>query len=187
MKALVLISGLCVLAACGDNSKAPPIAYIDPPPGGALRLVKDPATTADTVVLDLVVGDAPLTGYSAGFDLPLAPGMVVVGTFTPGTALEVGSGAVAGGAAIPTTGALANQLVVAISQKRTSSPGDTVLQPGAVLLKVEVKAVSPAVPGVVFDGQAKEFVLRSGGLRALSGMTVVAPGQVQIGRLETFD
>lgn len=187
MNRFVVISGFCVLAACGDNSKAPPIAYIDPPPGGALRLVKDPATTADTVVLDLVVGDAPLTGYSAGFDLPLAPGMVTVGAFTSGTALNPGSGVVAGGAAIPTSGALANHLVVAISQKRTSSPADSVLQPGAVLMKVELKAVNPPVGGIVFDGQAKEFVLRSGGLRALSGMTVVVPAQVQIGRLETFD
>ena len=67
-RALVL-----TLAACGDNDV--PVTYANPS-GGQLRLVKNDASAGTTVVLDFIVGDQPLVGYSTGFDLPLRPGQV---------------------------------------------------------------------------------------------------------------
>src|SRR5207248_735369 len=58
---------LILLSSCGDNTQ--PFTYSDPS-GGKLRLVKT-KTTAKSVTLAFEVGDAPLTGYSTGFDLPL--------------------------------------------------------------------------------------------------------------------
>lgn len=174
--------------ACGDNVAAP-IAYTDPGPG-KLRLVHDTATTRSpltTVVLDLVVGDQPLTGYSVGFDLPLDDTKVTLAGFTPGTALAPGDAPLAALAQLPATGPLAHQLVTAQSQK-ASGPGavatDTELAPGTVLFTIALDLVKGAPSGVIFDGTAAGFTLPSGGMRTRTGTTVVAPADVAIGRLE---
>ncbi|HEX3477763.1 MAG TPA: hypothetical protein VHT91_22230 [Kofleriaceae bacterium] len=180
---------LCALAAvapaCG-NDGPPGLSYTDPPSGGALRLVKNASSTAKAMVLDLVVGDAALTGYSAGFDLPLDATKIRLGPFTPGKALDPGSAPTAAGAAIPGDGPLRGALVVGLSQKATGTgavAADTALPPGTVLLTVELDAVQPFQEGVVFDGTAKNFALPSGGLRNKAGTTVVDAGQVKIGKL----
>ena len=80
------ILGLFLVAACGDNL-ASPLDYTNPD-GGKLRLVRDPLASTKYVILDLVVGAQPLTGYSVGFDLPFDDTKVTFTAFTPGKALD---------------------------------------------------------------------------------------------------
>jgi hypothetical protein len=177
---------LCALAACGDNDKAA-LHYTDPAAGGSLRLVKNPATTETSVVLDFIVGDQPLVGYATGFDLPLDASRVTLKEFTPGTALDPGSAPAATAAALPDKGPLAGNLVVALSQKATGGGAvttDTELAPGALLFRIRLDRVDPKTAGVVFDGLDPSFHLPSGGLRDRTGMTVVPESGVAIGRLE---
>jgi hypothetical protein len=162
------------------------LVYTDPT-GGALRLVHNARSTATHVILDFVVGDAPLTGFATGFDLPLAPAKVSLGLFTPGTALSAGQDPVAASARIATTGPLAGMLVVGQSQKAAGTGAvatDATLAPHAILFSLELDAVPPLTAGVIFDGTAAGFALPSGGLRNKAGLTVVAPNDVQIGKLE---
>ena len=175
------------VAACGDNLAAPgPLAYTDPG-AGKLRLVKDAATAGNELVLDLVVGDAPLTGYSAGFDLPVAPGTIVLAGFTPGTALPAGGPPVAAMGALPDRGPLANELVTAQSQKASGDgavTADATLSPGAVLYTLRLDPAPGGKAAIVFDGTAAGFTLPSGGLRDRKGDTVVDAKDVAIGKLE---
>ena len=184
MKRLALI--LLVLSACGDND-GPPLQYTNPPKGGKLRLVRNADTSMNYVKLDLVVGDAPLTGYSVGFDLPLDDTLVTFGGMTPLTALDPGTDPVAAKATVPQKGPLAHMLVAGLSQKAAGTGAiatDTELKPGAKLFTIELDLVQNAPAGVVFDGTASDFVLPSGGLRDRAGNAVVAPADVAIGKLE---
>lgn len=181
-----LIAGCVIAAAAAGCGGDPQLTYTDPT-GGALRLVKNPGSNTKAMVLDFVVGDAALTGYSAGFDLPLDISKVTLGPSTPGTALNPGSAPVAASAAMPSTGPLRGMLVVGLSQKATGTGAvatDTTLPPGTVLYTIELDVIEPRHDGVVFDGTAKDFVLPSGGLRNKAGMTVVEASQVKIGTLE---
>lgn len=188
---------ICVVAgaACGGGGGGGPgpspgssgLTYADPAAGGALRLVKNPTSTAKAMVLDFVVGGAALTGYTTGFDLPLDATRVKLGAFTPGTVLNPGSAPAAAAAAIPGDGPTAGMLVVGVSQKATGTGAvatDTALPPGTVLFTVELDAIEPLKAGVVFDGTASAFALPSGGLRNLLGAAVVDASQVKIGKLE---
>jgi hypothetical protein len=180
------LSGVVLVAAIAGCGNPPPGLVYTNPTTGALLLVKDKTATRTDMVLDLVVGSAPLTGYATGLDLPLAPTKVTFGSFTPGTALSPGSSPTAANAAIPTTGPLADNLVVAQSQKASGTGAvatDTMLPPGAVLFTVELDYVEGA-DGVVFDGLGSAFVLPSGGLLDRAGDAVVTPAQVGIGKLE---
>lgn len=188
--ALACVLALALAACGGDDPKQPsPLDYADPE-GGLLRLVKNKAASQPTsVALDLVVGERALTGYATGFNLPLAPGLVTLAAFTPGTALDPGSAPIAAKAVIPTSGPLAGMLVAAQSQKAAGAGAvatDTELPSGAVLFTLQLELVSGAAPGVVFDGTAAGFALPSGGLRDRAGLTVVEPKDVAIGRLEVF-
>lgn len=187
MKRIVLIValGMVVLAACGDNDKGN-LVYKDPPAGGALRLVRDKSSTNAKAVLNLVVGDGALTGYTTGFDLPLDATKVALGNFTPFTALDPGSAPQAASASIPADGPLANNLVVGLSQKSSGTGAiatDTTLAPGTKLLQLELDRSEPIMAGVVFDGTAPDFALPSGGLRDRAGNTVVDQTGVAIGKL----
>jgi hypothetical protein len=188
-RSILLFASAIALAACGDDLAAPPpIVYTDPSAGGKLRLIKDPKTTAKEIVLDLVVGDAPLTGYSVGFDLPLDRSKVTLAGFTPGTALKAGvSPVVAAMAKIPSVGPLKNVLVTAQSQKASGDGAvttDTTLSPGTVLYTITLDLVIDTPVGIVFDGTAPGFVLPSGGMRDRKGQTVVEAKDVAIGKLE---
>jgi hypothetical protein len=143
-------------------------------------------STSHSVTLALVVGDQPLTGYSAGFDLPLDIAKVRLADFTPGAALPPGSAPSAALGKLVTTGPLAGNLVVAQSQKASGTGAvatDASLPAHAVVLSFTLE-VSTATNGVVFDGTAAGFHLPSGGLRNRAGLTVVTPDQVAIGKLE---
>ena len=185
MKRLAL--AVLALAACGDDGPNNPLDYADPPKGGLLRLVKNrDASTKTSVALDFIVGAQPLVGYSAGFNLPLTPGLATFSSFRPGTALDPGSAPVAAQGLVPATGPLANNLVVAVSQKAAGEgaiPTDSELAPKAVLFTVLFDLADGATPGAVFDGTAADFVLPSGGLRDRAGNTVVEPKDVEIGKL----
>ena len=184
MKRLALI--LLAVAACGDNI-GPPLKYTDPPKGGKLRLVRNSDTSTNYVMLDLVVGDTALTGYSVGFDLPVDDTRIALGKLTPATALDPGSNPVAAKAALPQQGPFAHMLVTGLSQKAAGTGAvtiDTTLAPGTKLFTVELDLVKNAAAGVVFDGTASGFVLPSGGMRDRMGNTVVAPADVAIGKLE---
>jgi hypothetical protein len=183
---LAALAVVVAAGACGDNhSPERPLGYTDPV-GGRLRLVENDASAGSHVVLDLVVGDEALTGYSVGFDLPIDDTMVSLGDFTPGTALSPGSAPEAALAELPGDGPLAHMLVTAQSQK-ASGPGaiatDTELAPGTVLYTIELDSIANAPAGVVFDGAAADFVLPSGGMRSRAGETVVAADDVEIGTL----
>ena len=208
MKRLAPVLIAFMLAACGggggggggdggdDDLRPPPpsdthnpLDYVTPPAGGKLRLVKNrDASTLTSVMLDLIVGDQPLTGYSTGFNLPLAPNLVKLTAFTPGTALDPGSAPVAAQALVPSIGPLAGMLVAAQSQKSAGTGAidtDTQLAPGAVLFSVQFDLIAGAPPGsAVFDGTAAGFALPSGGLRDRAGLTVVQPQEIAIGKLE---
>jgi hypothetical protein len=194
MRIAIALAALATVAACGDNNTPPPappppavpgFAYTDPT-GGALRLVKNANATPTKMILDFIVGDAPVTGYSTGFDLPIDTAKVTLGPFTPGTALSAGTAPVAADAVIPTTGALANMLVIGQSQRAAGTGAvatDTALAPHTVLFTIELDAVQPFQNGVVFDGTATGFALPSGGLRTKAGLTAVLASDVQIGKL----
>ena len=184
MRSLVLVTLL--VAACGDNQDGR-IVYTNPPSDtGKLRLVQVGATK-DDVTLALVVGKEALTGYSAGFNLPLSHGLVRLAEFTPGKALDPGTAPVAAKAAQPLNGPLADNLVTAISQKGSgtgSKETDTTLPPNTILYTVRLSVASTEADGVVFDGTAADFHLPSGGMRDRSGTTVVEATDVAIGKLE---
>ena len=175
----------------GSGSDPPPpglqLVYTDPP-AGALRLIHDPAsTTARAIVLALVVGGQPLTGYAAGFDLPLDATRVALDSFTPGTGLAPGQPPLAAQAVIPDHGPLAGMLVTAQSQKASGAGavvGDTALPPATVLYTIRLALTAGATAGTVFDGSGAGFALPSGGLRNRAGTAVVEAGQVGIGKLE---
>ena len=175
-------------AACGDNDGSP-LAYDNPKPGGKLRLIKSKTASAaeNEVVLDLVVGDAPLTGYSAGFNLPVGHRLVRMTEFIPATALDPGTTPPATRGSIPVDGPLADHLVTGISQKATG-PGaimtDATLPPNTVLYTMRLEKVLNAPEGIVFDGTASDFHLPSGGMRDRTGTTVVEANEVAIGKLE---
>lgn len=187
MRSLVLLMVLGSVSGCGDNDGAP-LAYKNPS-GGKLRLVTSKQTKPDRdgeVVLDFVVGDQPLTGYSVGFDLPVGDHKIELVDFEPGHALDPGTSPAAAQGRLPLDGPLANTLVTGLSQKATGAGAlatDTTLQPGAVLYTIRLAKVVGAPAGVVFDGTDAAFHLPSGGMRDRSGTTVVEASDVGIGKL----
>jgi hypothetical protein len=188
IRALLLVSVLVVSASCGDDKK-PVFDYSNPPKGGALRLVKSKTKpkVETELVLDLVVGDQPLTGYSAGFNLPLAHDHVRLTGFTPGTALDPGSSPPAAQAKLPLQGPLADHLVTGISQKAGGEGAvatDTLLAPGSVLYTIHLEMMTSAPDGIIVDGTGVDFHLPSGGMRDHSGTTVVEASDIAIGTLE---
>jgi hypothetical protein len=188
MRSLLLVTLLAGAASCGDNER-PIFDYSNPPKGGALRLVKSKtAPKAETeVVLDLVVGDQALTGYSVGFNLPVGHGLLRLTDFVPGKALDPGTSPVAAQGMQPIKGPLADMIVTGLSQKASGDGAvatDTTLPPGSVLYTIHLDMISGAPEGVVIDGTAADFHLPSGGMRDRGGTTVVEPTDVAIGKLE---
>jgi len=171
------------VAACGDNQHIGPLVYT-PVDGGKLRLDRDDASTGTKLVLDLVVGNQPLTGYSAGFDLSLDASKVTLASSSAADGgFDLGPPPLAFGVTIGSSGPLTNELVVAVSQKATQSPTDKMLPMGTKLLSFELDAVEPLSAGVVFDGSTG---VPSAGMRDRAGNTVVDTADVAIGKLEVI-
>jgi hypothetical protein len=163
------------------------LAYTDPA-AGRLRLLRNPASTSTRLVLDLVAAEE-LTGYGAGFNLPLDATKVRLpaqGALTAGAILSVGSGVPAVAVALPGSGPLAGVLTSGISQKAAGSgsvASDTAIPAGSVLYQVALELAPGAEPGVVFDGASLGNRFK-GLLRNKLGDDVVGSSDFGIGRLE---
>ncbi|MFO0584210.1 MAG: hypothetical protein U0229_18200 [Anaeromyxobacter sp.] len=137
------------------------LVYADPAPGGRVRLVRNVASTASVVQLDLVAGNGLVASYGAGLALPLTPGKVVADAtllVEPATAaFALGTAPKAVAAALPTTGPAANVLLAGVSQKAAGAGAkttDTTLALGATVFSVRLRLAAGATPGTVLDGAA---------------------------------
>ncbi|NMO21637.1 hypothetical protein HPC49_32945 [Pyxidicoccus fallax] len=163
------------------------LAYTDPA-GGRIRLMRHPTSTNTRLVLDVVAAEE-LTGYGAGFNLPLDATKVRLpaqGALTPGAILSVGSSTPAVAVALPTSGPLAGVLTSGISQKAGGAGAvaeDATLSAGSVLYQVTLELAPGAVPGVVFDGANLDGRFKAL-LRNRLGDDVVGSSGFGIGRLE---
>lgn len=162
------------------------LIYVDPA-GGKIALVRNPASTDTTVVLDLVSRVA-LTGYSVGMNLPLDSSYVLANAslMTPGAALPAGTAPTAAYGKLPSSGPLAGVLSTGQSQK-AAGPGavvdDSPILAGTVFYTVRLDLNPAALTGVVFDGAALGAKFRAM-LRTKAGTDVVNANEFAIGRLE---
>jgi hypothetical protein len=163
------------------------LAYTDPAQG-RIRLMRNPASTNSRLVLDVVVAE-DLTGYGAGFNLPLDATKVQLaaqGAINPGAALSAGTTVPALAAALPDSGPMAGVLTSGISQKAAGAGAvatDTAIPAGSVLYQLALELRPGAEPGVVFDGASLGNRFR-GLLRNKLGDDVVGNSGFGIGRLE---
>jgi hypothetical protein len=166
------------------------LAYTNPT-GGKLQLVKNAASTDSSVILDLVVAQGQtVTGYSAGFNLPVDVSRVQLDAtagMTPGSALNPGTNPVAALASLPLSGPLAGVLVSAQSQKAAGTgavSSDTTLAAGTLLYSLKLNLVPTGFTGVAFDGTDPAFKLPSGGVRNRIGIQPINSTDIGIGKLE---
>jgi hypothetical protein len=163
------------------------LVYLDPVASGKVALVRNPASTDTTVVLDLVARE-DLLGYSVGMNLPLDASLVqgAATLLTPGTALPAGTAPTAAYGKLPVSGPLAGVLSTGQSQK-AAGPGavvdDSPIPAGSVLYTVRLELKAGATTGPVFDGAALGPKFRAL-LRDRLGTDVVSGNEFAIGRLE---
>ncbi|MCY1015011.1 beta strand repeat-containing protein [Pyxidicoccus sp. MSG2] len=163
------------------------LVYVDPVSAGRIALVRNPASTNTTVVLDLVARE-DLTGYSVGMNLPLDTGLVQAGgsLMIPGAALPAGQNPTAAYGKLPATGPLAGLLTTGQSQKAAGEGAvttDSAIPTGSVLYTVQLAIRPGANSGVVFDGAALGPKFRAL-LRDRLGTDIVDGSGFAIGRLE---
>ncbi|MCP3140952.1 hypothetical protein [Pyxidicoccus xibeiensis] len=162
------------------------LVYTAPAASRRIALVRNPASTDTSVVLDLVAQEA-LTGYSVGMNLPLDASLVQAGAnvMVPGTALPAGTAPTAAFGRLPSSGPLAGVLSSGQSQK-AAGPGavadDSAIPAGAVLYTVQLELRPGATSGVVFDGAALGPKFKAL-LRDKLGTDVVDGSGFAIGRL----
>ncbi len=163
------------------------LVYVDPASAGRIALVRNPASTNTTVVLDLVAME-DLTGYSVGMNLPMDTGLVQAGgsLMLPGAALPAGQNPTAAYGKLPASGPLAGMLTTGQSQKAAGDGAvttDTAIPTGSVLYTVQLAIRPGASSGVVFDGAALGPKFRAM-LRDRLGTDIVDGSGFAIGRLE---
>ncbi|MFT3917489.1 MAG: hypothetical protein QM704_26415 [Anaeromyxobacteraceae bacterium] len=165
------------------------LVYTDPAPGGRVRLVRNAASTASVVQLDLVTGNGLVASYGAGLALPLAPGKVVADAtllVEPATvAFTLGTAPKAVAAALATTGPAANVLLAGVSQKAAGAGAkttDTTLALGATVFSVRLRLATGASPGTVLDGTALAAGARAA-VRDRLGKDTAELGDFAIGQL----
>jgi hypothetical protein len=165
----------------------PQLSYTDPPSGGKIRLIKDAASNGSLLVLKLV-SNAALTGYSVGFNIPLAPGKVQLdgpGIVVSNEALNAGSAPQAVGATIPASGPMTNILATGMSQKAAgagAAPNDASITSGKTFYIVRLSMAPGATAGVVFNGSSLGNTFRAS-LRDKVGNETVSQGDFAIGTL----
>ena len=163
--------------------------YEDPPDGGKIRLVKDAASTATTVVLKLVAGQS-LSGYSVGLNLPLDVSKVrpSAAFFISGDAINIGSPPTAFSAALPSSGPLRGVLTTVSSQKAGGAgavASDASISVGQTFYTIRMDVVPGATPGPVFNGAALGGKF-SAALINKAGDDTVRQTEFAIGRLDLF-
>ncbi|QSQ27551.1 hypothetical protein JY651_22715 [Pyxidicoccus parkwayensis] len=164
------------------------LVYVDPAaPGRKIALVRNPASTDTTVLLDLVALEN-LTGYSVGMNLPLDTTLVQAAgsLMVPGTVLAPGQNPIAAYGKLPASGPLAGTLTTGQSQKAAGEGAvttDTAITAGSVLYTVQLAMRPGATSGVVFDGAALGPKFRAL-MRDRLGTDVVDGSGFAIGRLE---
>jgi hypothetical protein len=163
------------------------LVYTDPLVG-KLRLVRNPASTDTTVVLDLMAAE-DLAAYGVGFNLPVDASRVQLGStgLVPGTVLNPGMNPVAAMAALPTAGPMAGVLTTVQSQKASGEGAvadNANILSNEVLYTVHIDLAATATPGVVFDGSAALPTGFDGVLRDRAGANVLDRNGFGIGKLE---
>ena len=189
------------------------LVYTDPASGGKVRLIRNVASSASAVQLDLVsnatlfntsTGATGRNGaFAAGMNLPLDATKVSAGSPLINTAAPAGSGAVlnlgttgtprAIGAVLNATNAV---LYSGISQKRSGTPaagttpvvlGDATLRPfpggNSFYYSLTLRLVAGATAGTVFDGTNLGSKFHAA-VRDRSGTDVFQNADFAIGKLE---
>ena len=164
------------------------LQYDDPDAGvGKLRLVRNPASTAAHLVLDVQVGANALTGFGVALTLPWEAAKV---TFSSGTGLilnasvlDPGSSPATAAATLPTSGPLQNTLVIGVARKKLSTAdGDVPFAAGATVFSIGMDMNGTPAEGVIFTGP--DLGPRSGGaMLNKAGAEVVSKPDFAIGIL----
>jgi hypothetical protein len=164
------------------------LQYDDPIAGaGKLRLVRNPSSTANRLVLDLQVGANALTGFGVALTLPLDPAKV---TFTSGTGLilnatvlDAGNSPATAAATFPTSGPLQGMLVVGVARKKLSTAdGDVAFTAGATVFSIAIDMNGTPPEGVIFTGTNLGTRSRAAILNK-AGAEVVSKADFAIGNL----
>ena len=164
------------------------LQYDDPDAGvGKLRLVRNPASTAAHLVLDVQVGANALTGFGVALTLPWEAAKV---TFSSGTGLilnasvlDPGSSPATAAATLPTSGPLQNTLVIGVARKKLSTAdGDVPFAAGATVFSIGMDMNGTPAEGVIFTGT--DLGPKSGGaMLNKAGAEVVSKPDFAIGIL----
>jgi hypothetical protein len=155
------------------------LAYVDPS-AGALRLVKNASSSDAHAVLDLVVGDQPLTGFGVALNLPLDAAKVQYadGNLVPTSAMTTFSTA-----KLPSSGPMAGVLTVGVARKKgAKTDGDVALAAGTLLFTITLDLKAQAPLGTVFDGASPGAGFRAA-LLSVDGSEVVSSSAVAVGAL----
>jgi hypothetical protein len=164
------------------------VQYDDPPAGtGKLRLVRNAASTATHLVLDVQVGANGLTGFGIALTLPMDPAKV---TFTPASGLllnasvlDAGTSPTTAAATVPVSGPLQKMLVVGVARKKQLvTDGDVTLAPGAVVFSIAIDMNGTPAPGVIFTGSSLASPSRAALLNK-AGAEVASSADFAIGNL----
>jgi len=164
------------------------VQYDDPPAGtGKLRLVRNAASTATHLVLDVRVGANALTGFGIALTLPMDPAKA---TFTPASGLilnasvlDAGASPATAAATVPASGPLQKMLVVGVARKKQlATDGDVTLPAGATVFSLVIDMNGTAAPGVVFTGSSLASPSRAALLNK-AGAEVASSADFAIGNL----
>jgi hypothetical protein len=163
------------------------VQYDDPPAGGKLRLVRNPASTATHLVLDMQVGSSALTGFGIALTLPIDSTKV---TFAPSTGLvlnpsvlDAGTSPATAAAKVPSTGPLQNMLVLGVARKKQAAgDGDVTLPAGATVFSIAIDMNGSPAPGTIFTGASLGNAARATLLNK-AGTEVVSKAEFAIGNL----
>lgn len=163
------------------------VQYDDPPAGGKLRLVRNPASTATRLVLDVRVGSSALSGFGIALTLPMDPSRVTVseatGLLLNASVLDAGNSTPTAAARVPSSGPLQGMLVVGVARKRqASTDGDVTLPAGATVFSIAIDMNGAPATGTIFAGATLASPARAALLNR-AGAEVASLADFAIGNL----